>query len=69
MPPRLLAFAVFATLLLWPAHASAGTYDVYSCRLPDGTPAPTDGWHPFVDAGRQSGLRAGRVRTSEAHCW
>jgi hypothetical protein len=28
-----------------PAHA--GTYDVYSCTLPDGRGAPTEGWEPL----------------------
>src|SRR5690349_4141202 len=48
MPPRVLALAAFGfillVLLLWPPRAGAGTYDVYSCRLTDGTPAPTNGW-------------------------
>jgi hypothetical protein len=26
--------------------AAAGTYDVWSCRLPDGKPAPVAGWRP-----------------------
>src|SRR3954469_7511598 len=34
---------IVATLGL-PAHARAGTYVVNSCALPDGSPAPTDGW-------------------------
>jgi hypothetical protein len=52
MPPRYLLLALLlATLLaliLFPPPAHAGTYDVYSCRLPDGSPAPTDGWTPFA---------------------
>src|SRR5690349_3600496 len=48
MPPRVLALAAFGfillILLLWPPRAGAGTYDVYSCRLPNGFPAPTKGW-------------------------
>jgi hypothetical protein len=39
-------FAVAAVLT--PAAAHAGTYDVYACRLPDGSPAPTDGWTSFA---------------------
>lgn len=31
-------------LALAPAGASAGRYHVYSCRMPDGKAAPTDGW-------------------------
>ena len=38
--------ALAATLLLCCAsQASAGTYKVYSCKLPSGGAAPTDGWH------------------------
>src|SRR5215217_6130583 len=48
MPPRVLALAalgfILLILLLWPPRAGAGTYDVYSCRLPDGTLVPADGW-------------------------
>ena len=32
-------------LTLQPASARAGTYDVYSCTLPNGKPAGTQGWH------------------------
>lgn len=50
MPTRfLLALLVLATLLalvLWPSPAGAGTYDVYSCRLPDGrASSPKAGRH------------------------
>lgn len=31
-------------LTLAPSVASAGRYHVYSCRTPNGNPAPTDGW-------------------------
>src|SRR3954469_18203541 len=34
---------IVAALAL-PAHAQAGTYVVNSCALPDGSPAPIDGW-------------------------
>src|SRR3954469_14680521 len=61
MPPRLASFAVFGALilllLLSPQHASAGTYDVYSCRLPDGSPASTAGW--------TSHLLGARVKTND----
>ena len=30
--------------------AHAGTYDVYSCTLPDGKPAPINGWHAELDS-------------------
>lgn len=46
---RSIACSLAATALLAvggePAHA--GTYDVWSCALADGTPAPADGWQPF----------------------
>ena len=32
--------------LLFAAPAHAGTYTVYACKKPDGTPAPADGWAP-----------------------
>ena len=40
---RALVLALF-TLGAVPAAASAGTYDVYSCTLPNGSPAPMEGW-------------------------
>ena len=51
MPSRIklsaVLIAVGVTLLTGPS-AMAGTYDVYSCRLPDGAPAPTDGWSSWL---------------------
>jgi hypothetical protein len=41
-----LALAASVTLAAT-APAVPGTYDVYSCALPDGTAAPVDGWHTF----------------------
>jgi hypothetical protein len=43
---KLAAAAVVGVLLslLGPAAAQAGTYDVYACRLPDGSAAPAGGW-------------------------
>ena len=40
---RALLVALLA-VTLWPAAARAGTYDVYACRLPDGSGAPAGGW-------------------------
>jgi hypothetical protein len=52
MPSRLLVIAalgaVLLILILWVSPAGAQTYDVYSCRLPDGSPAPAHGWRPFT---------------------
>ncbi len=36
--------AALITLALIPAHASAGTYVVHSCRLPNGAPGEAVGW-------------------------
>src|SRR4051812_44868426 len=36
------------TAALWAAQAQAGTYDVYGCRLPDGTTIAIDGWEPYA---------------------
>ncbi len=36
--------AAFAFALVAPIASHAGTYVVNSCALPDGSPAPTDGW-------------------------
>lgn len=48
---RRVAFGVVALTLAGsspeiaaPTQAVAGTYHVYSCALPNGSPAPTDGW-------------------------
>ncbi|HEX6025257.1 MAG TPA: hypothetical protein VFZ00_24910, partial [Solirubrobacter sp.] len=45
-----LIVALF-TLVAAPA-ASAGTYDVFSCRFPDGSRAPVDGWQPVGSGSR-----------------
>ena len=45
MPRRPLL--VLLVLLVWPSAAAAGTYDVYSCRLPDGQRIAWDGWTRF----------------------
>jgi hypothetical protein len=42
------ALAMLATLA---ADANAGTYHVYSCRMPDGQAAPADGWVGSVAPG------------------
>ena len=36
--------SIIAALCINAAPAGAGTYDVWSCRLPDGSVAPLDGW-------------------------
>ena len=40
---RLAALVASAAALL-PASAEAGIYDVHTCRLPSGAPAPVEGW-------------------------
>jgi hypothetical protein len=44
---RLAVLIVALFTLVAAPPAEAGTYDVYSCRFPDGRPAPADGWTPF----------------------
>jgi len=39
-----LAFACSTPQAVVPVEAVAGSYHVYSCALPNGRPAPTDGW-------------------------
>lgn len=41
---RILGPLILAALLLTPAVGDAREYVVYSCKLPDGRPAPADGW-------------------------
>ena len=47
---RLIDVLVLATAVWFTASdsAMAGTYDVYGCRLPNGTPIPADGWAPHT---------------------
>src|SRR5689334_19182312 len=45
-PTSAMALIILLLLLLLPSTAHAGTYDVYACRLPDGSPAPTRSWTP-----------------------
>lgn len=40
----LLALACGVSQAVVPVQALAGNYHVYSCALPNGRPAPTDGW-------------------------
>jgi hypothetical protein len=58
---------VLATLvsLIVVAPARAGTYDVYSCRLPDGSPAPTVGWAGFDSENAELGLSATASNTCD----
>jgi hypothetical protein len=56
-----LVIAVVLAALLAPASAQAGTYDVYACRLPDGSAAPAGGWST-------GGLLAGADVRAAAGC-
>jgi hypothetical protein len=47
----LAASFALATLATLAADAHAGTYHVYSCRVPDGQAAPADGWVGSVAPG------------------
>src|SRR5688572_10476543 len=40
--------AALVALAALPATANAGSYDVYSCTLPNGNPAPIDAWKGIV---------------------
>src|SRR5215218_3353946 len=72
MPTRFLL--VMLALLVWPSPAAAGTYDVYSCRLPVGTSIPANGWRPFAALGGETAgscadggtLKAGVGLTSDS---
>jgi hypothetical protein len=69
MPRRIHVLAALAAALqvlsLSSSEAFAGTYDVYSCRLPDGTGIPASGWRAFGATARSNqctstgGLTAG----------
>jgi hypothetical protein len=63
MPARRLTAALAASLALAlavsAACAQAGTYHVYSCRMPDGEVAPVDGW---------SGTKSGTYVYAENSC-
>ena len=78
MPTRRLVLLLFLALLAWPSAAGAGTYDVYSCRLPNGEPTGIDGWVPiginaYNDCGPMGGLAAqlpvGTVPPETASGW
>jgi hypothetical protein len=43
----IVAALVATAILVRPPVSEAGTYDVYSCRLPDGAPAAATGWSQF----------------------
>jgi hypothetical protein len=75
-----VSIGVLLVLLLPPSFAEAGTIDVYSCRLADGTAAPASGWTPFSnfayaggsgpvsgDCGTQFGLMRADAPTQPGH--
>jgi hypothetical protein len=49
-PWLMLTVVALTVMLLPPADVEAGFYVVHSCRLPDGSPASTDGWHAESEA-------------------
>ena len=53
----------FATI--WCGVARAGTYDVWGCRLPNGTPAPIDGWRATWNGSYQSTCASGGLFETE----
>jgi hypothetical protein len=48
---RAAALLVVLTWAIGPSPAEAGTYVQYSCRHPDGTVAPSDGWELYQEGG------------------
>ena len=58
MPRRVQLLVALAAalqiLFLSSPRAFAGTYDVYSCRLPDGTRIPASGWSGFGGTARSN---------------
>jgi hypothetical protein len=45
---RVLACVMAGAWLAAAGEARAGTYDVYGCRLPDGSPIAALGWTPTL---------------------
>lgn len=59
---RAIWLATLLAGLVLPAcapSAHAGTYTVYGCSKPNGSPAPIDGWASAVDAGGQGYVAVG----------
>src|SRR4051812_17304037 len=50
---RWLIVVGFVLLTARPVTAHAGTFDVYSCTLPNGSVAPTEGWEGPLTYGPQ----------------
>src|SRR5689334_15238325 len=72
------ALTVLAALGVVAPKASAATYEVYSCRLPNGDATGIDGWNPiginaYNDCGPGGGLAAqlpvGSVPVDTASGW
>jgi hypothetical protein len=53
-----LLLATLTSAICVSPSLGAGIYDVYSCRLPDGSPAPIYGWTPFNT----------RMASAQDHC-
>jgi hypothetical protein len=50
----LLAALLLLACAVTPAIAQAGRYHVYSCRMPNGAPAPVDGWSGTLAPGGEA---------------
>jgi hypothetical protein len=54
-----IACVVLGFATIWCGVARAGTYDVWGCRLPDGRPAPINGWQATLYGSFQSTCASG----------
>ena len=55
-------------LAVYAPTAQAGTYDVWGCALPDGSPAPTDGWAPSEAEGNTNSCGAAGGENEDRAC-
>ena len=58
-----MACVILGFATIWCAAVRAGTYDVWSCRLPDGRPAPIEGWRASADSTWQLCASGGPIET------
>jgi hypothetical protein len=54
-----VASTMFGLAAIWCAVASAGTYDVWGCRMPDGRPAAINGWAATLQGNFRSTCASG----------
>src|SRR5262245_28305345 len=56
---------VIGFAMVWCGVARAGTYDVWGCRVPDGKPAPINGWQATPHGSYQSTCASGGLLETE----